>query len=115
MVAVTSPYILRFSWEPPPVEAQNGVITAYTLTCQPDESGVNLPATYTGTGPYTISGFSAGTVYNCSVYASTAGGNGPPALQTIITPDDGNCVSSDNIYAHAFVLSLSQFLVLLLD
>ena len=98
MVAIASPYSLSFSWNPPPAETQNGVITSYTLTCQPDESVLNLPATYTGTGPYTITDFSAGSVYNCSVYASTAGGSGPPALQSITTPDDGNWISISNLH-----------------
>lgn len=92
LVAVVSPYSLSFSWNPPPAETQNGVITSYTLTCHPNESILNFPVTYTGAGSYTITGFSAGTVYNCSVYASTAGGSGPPALQIITTPDDGNCM-----------------------
>ena len=89
-----SPYSLRFSWSPPPEEAQNGVITSYTLTCQPEQLLTNLPVTYSVAGTYDISGFTPATVYNCSVYATTAGGNGPPALQFITTPDDGNCVLS---------------------
>ena len=89
MVSSTSPYTLRFSWNPPPEETQNGVITTYTLTCEPEETLPNLPATYTTAGTYIIGGFNAATVYNCSVFAATAGGNGPPALQMITTPDDG--------------------------
>ena len=85
-----SPYTIRFSWNPPPEETHNGIITSYILSCQPEEALPNLPASYATAGTYVISGFSAATLYNCSVYATTAGGRGPPALQMVTTPDDGN-------------------------
>ena len=104
VISALSPYNLQFSWNPPPVDAQNGVIIAYTLSCQPEEALTSLPVTYTSTGTYVLSGFSAATVYNCSVYAATAGGSGPSALQTIATLDDGNHITN---LTSALFLSLS--------
>ena len=90
LVSSVSPYTLSFFWNPPPEETQNGVITSYTLSCQPEQALPSLPVTYTAAGTYVISGFSAATLYNCSVFAATAGGSGPPALQMITTDDDSN-------------------------
>lgn len=92
MVTVTSPYSLSFSWNPPPEETQNGIITAYTLICEPQAELPTFPVTYMTTGTYVITGFSAATAYSCSVYAATVGGNGPPAIENITTPDDGNFI-----------------------
>ena len=90
VVSASDPTTLQFTWSPPPAETHNGVITSYTLSCLPDEEMINFPVTYTAAGTYTLSGFRAATMYNCSVYATTSGGSGPAALQTITTPDDGN-------------------------
>ena len=86
-VESTDPHTLLFSWEEVPLEQQNGNITAYTLSCQPDV--VTLPATYSLSGRYSINGFSPATVYNCSVYASTAGGSGPSVVRFVATQHDG--------------------------
>ena len=85
-----SPFSINVSWSPPPLEAQNGIITAYIFTCQPEENLEALPATYPITGNYFITGFTPATTYNCLVYATTAGGSGPPATQDITLLDDGN-------------------------
>lgn len=89
MVA-TGPDSINVSWDPPPQQAQNGNITAYSLTCQPeDPAQAMLPITYPAPGSYNLRGFSPATTYNCSVFASTAGGSGPSALQTVTLLDDG--------------------------
>ena len=81
------------SWDPPPLEAQNGNIIAYTLTCQPEELLEALPTTYPTAGNYSLSGFSPATTYNCTLYATSAGGSGPPALQTVTLFDDGMVIT----------------------
>lgn len=85
----TGPVNVSVSWSPPPQEAQNGVITAYILTCQPEERVESLPATYTTAGNYRLNGFSPATTYNCSVLATTASGSGPAAVQAVTLLDDG--------------------------
>ena len=68
LVAV-GPDSVGVSWDPPPLEAQNGNIIAYTLTCQPEELLEVLPTTYLTAGNYSLSGFSPATTYNCTLYA----------------------------------------------
>ena len=80
---------MNVSWGPPPLEAQNGIITAYILTCQPEENVEALPATYPVAGNYLINGFTPASTYTCSVYATTAGGSGPQVTQDITLLDDG--------------------------
>ena len=77
------------SWSPPPVGSQNGDITAYNFTCQPDTSALAFPVTYPAAGIYSLSGFSPATMYNCSLFASTAGGSGPSVYQTVTLLDGG--------------------------
>ena len=48
-----------------------------------------ITAVYPAAGNYNHSGFRPTTMYNCSVYATTIGGRGPPAIQLITMPDDG--------------------------
>ena len=85
----TGPESISVSWRPPPPESQNGIIIAYTLTCQPEEFVDALPATFLAAGNYSLSGFSPATTYNCSVHATTRGGSGPPALHIVTLFDDG--------------------------
>lgn len=90
-VVTTGSESISVSWGPPPPEAQNGIITSYNLSCQPEEDVFDsLQATYSTVGNYSLLGFRPATTYNCSVFASTAGGSGPEALQTVTLLDDGN-------------------------
>ncbi len=85
----TGPESVSASWGPPPLETQNGIITAYNLTCQPEGLVADLLAVYPAAGNYSLSGFSPATTYNCTVFAVTAGGSGPPATQAVTLFDDG--------------------------
>ena len=40
------------------------------------------------------------------MYGSTAGGSGPPALQIVTTPDDGNWISMSNLCFHILITTL---------
>lgn len=86
-VGIITSRVLLFSWSPPAEENRNGVITGYTLTCEPDIDAI--PAVFVTEGNHTVGGFTPATQYNCSVYASTNGGDGPPAVTLITTPEDG--------------------------
>ena len=70
---------------------RNGIIIAYTLICQPAEqpTAAALSANHPVAGNYSLSGLSPATTYNCSVFATTSGGNGPSALQAVTLLDDG--------------------------
>ena len=101
-VFATSPTSIQSYWSPPPEDDQNGVITSYVLTCQPEAESV--PATfqmsYPTAGSYNVSGFSPTITYNCSVYAVTAAGRGPSTSHTVTMPDDGklyvSLINSEN-------------------
>ena len=78
------PEILFFSWQPPPPNLQNGMITEYTIVCTPSGNGqrveyvndVNLNATVM---------FTPATQYNCTFTASTSAGPGIEALLPVLT------------------------------
>lgn len=90
-VVATGSNSIEVSWGSPPLEAQNGIIISYSLTCQPEELvSTSLPVAYSAAGNYSLSGFRPATTYNCTVVAATASGSGPPALQAITLLDDGN-------------------------
>ena len=84
---------VHFSWSPPPVTQQNGLITNYNLSCSPSPS--SLPQSPSQSGPLTVAGFSPDTSYSCSVVANNGVGSGPPAHITFSTQQD-----SKNIYSY---------------
>lgn len=106
-VIATSAENISISWDPPPREAQNGVIIAYTFICQPQELATAQPVTYSAPGDYSLSGFRPATSYNCSIFAATAGGNGPTAFQIVTLLDDGNYCY--DLHTHYFTLSNSIY------
>ena len=75
-----------FSWSPPPVTQQNGVITGYTLSCSPSPS--SLPLFPSQSDSLTVTGFSPNTHYSCSLTATNSQGSGPPATNTFTTKKD---------------------------
>ena len=92
----TSPVSIQFRWGPPPEDDHNGIINNYILNCQSKAETVPaiFPMNYSAVGSYSISGFRPTATYNCSVYAVTAGGSGPSAIQAVTMPDDGRSVHS---------------------
>lgn len=87
----TSPESVTVSWDPPPPDAHNGVITSYNLFCQySGEDVASLPPMkFPVEGEYDLDGFIPAATYNCTVLAITAGGSGPPATQIVTLLDDG--------------------------
>ena len=85
----TTPRSLYFSWEPPLLERQNGVIIAYTVNIVSDDNtmfqlysdhATNLSATI----------FKPYTVYRCAVAAITMPGTRPYSDDMVIlTPENG--------------------------
>ena len=84
------PTTLVFSWAPPAPADRNGIITSYTLACDPTVD--DLPVSLT-TLTATIGGFEPFTVYECSVLASTSEGDGPAVTVMITTLEDGEYCS----------------------
>ena len=88
-IEATTPRTLYFSWEPPLLEQQNGVILGYTVKIVSDDNmrfqlysnqrEENLSATI----------FKPYTVYRCAVAAFTTPGTGPYSDEVmILTPED---------------------------
>ena len=91
---------LSLTWNLPNPAERNGMITGYTVQCV---SATGSP--YNGETleeQLTATGLRPNTIYNCSVYASNAQGNGPSAYQLVNTLEarefiDHLCVSTYNL------------------
>ena len=75
---------LTFEWGPPPDEIDEP-LTSYTLACSSD-NGVDFDITLKGTAEtVTIDEFLPSTAYDCTILASTNGGDGPTASVSTTT------------------------------
>ena len=76
---------IRLSWDPPPVDQRNGIITRYLIqyllahNSSVKDSALSSPAT----DSLVITGLSPDTAYSFSVAALTSGRQGPPSLGVI--------------------------------
>ena len=86
-VTIAGPQTVEISWSSPDEVNRNGIITGYTLACEPGIEG--LPTEFAAPGSYVLEDFIPAKQYTCTVYASTAPGSGPPANTTFVTPEDG--------------------------
>ena len=75
------PEMLFFSWQPPPPNQQNGMITEYTIVCTPSEDGQRVEYVNDISLNATVMMFTPATQYNCAFTASTSAG---PGVQTIL-------------------------------
>ena len=86
----TSPRTLYFSWEPPLLEQQNGVILGYVVNIVLDDNSMMFQL-YSDQHEENLSAtlFKPYTVYRCAVAAFTTPGTGPYSdEETILTPED---------------------------
>ena len=84
------PEMVDFFWEPPPLDQQNGIITAYDIVCTPTGGGqpVNFVVTddvMSDTLNATVGMFIPATQYSCAITASTSTGPGPAETKDLIT------------------------------
>ena len=79
IIIVINSTALKLQWDLPPEEHRNGIIIAYTLSCEEmisDEyllvSSPDFPLIVTENGPVSLilNGFRPGTAFNCAVSAS---------------------------------------------
>jgi len=81
-----SPEMVFFSWQSPPPDQQNGVITRYDIVCTPSSgSGEPVNGMSGGTLNATVGMFIPGTQYSCTITASTSAGTGPGNTVTVVT------------------------------
>ena len=80
------PTMLHFSWDPPPENKQNGNITNYRLSCNPDPFG-GVPKVFhqSSNVDVILDGFKPATRYQCRVSAGTPAGYGPDDTMPIMT------------------------------
>ena len=80
---------LRVSWNPPPQEEQNGVITHYVVTITNLNDGVEIEDVVFNTS-LVVSSLDPHTEYEVYVVAATDAGAGPPTTPlTLHTHEDG--------------------------
>lgn len=86
---------LSFTWDPPPPENQNGIITGYNIRLTAvlvDNSG-EVSVHLSNIGERVIGSLHPHTAYNMSVAAENSVGFGPyTANITTMTPEDGTCL-----------------------
>ena len=87
----TSSTSLRISWLPPPVEDQNGIITAYNITYVTNGESEIMNSTSDSAQFIELTGLLKFRTYNISVAASTRVGIGPSETVTVTTDTDGEC------------------------
>ena len=82
----TIPEMVFFSWQPPPPDQQNGVITGYDIVCTPSSgSGEPVNGMSDGALNATVGMLTPATQYSCTITASTSAGTGPGTTVTVVT------------------------------
>ena len=81
-----SPEMVFFSWQSPPPDKQNGVITRYDIVCTPSSgSGEPVNGMSASALNATVGMFIPATQYNCTITASTSAGTGPGNTLRMVT------------------------------
>ena len=81
-----SPEMVFFSWQPPPPDQQNGMITRYDIVCtRSSSSGEPVNGRSDGALNATVGMFTPATQYSCTITASTSAGIGPGNAVTVVT------------------------------
>ena len=80
-----SPEMVFFSWQPPPPDQQNGVITRYDIVCTPSSGQLVNGISYYNALNATVGMFTPATQYSCTITASTRAGTGPGNTVTVVT------------------------------
>ena len=85
------PNQVRFNFNPPQEDLQNGIITEYRISCV-DRGRTGAPVSNdfpsSAPRPYTLLGLVPATMYECSLSASTSVGFGVTASVEILTCKD---------------------------
>ena len=79
------PEMLFFSWLPPPLDQQNGMITEYTIVCTPSGGGQSVDYMNDISLNATVMMFTPATQYNCAFTASTSAGPGVETVLPVLT------------------------------
>ena len=79
-------------WDPPPADAQNGIITRYMIRITEVETGRSF-SLFSATTSVNVTSLHPYYTYNCTIAAVTIVGDGPYTTSiTIVTLQDGRLV-----------------------
>ena len=80
---------VTITWDPPPVENQNGIITGYFIDVEAIETGETFQL-FSESNTLHVDTLRPFTTYVCIIAAQTSIGIGPYSTSvTVITPEDG--------------------------
>ena len=89
MATASNSHSVTFSWDPPPPDQQNGIITQYFINITIANSGETFQES-TAERSLSINTLQPFTTYLCVIAASTSTGIGPYSMVvTLTTPQDG--------------------------
>lgn len=81
---------VQLSWNPPPADQQNGIITDYYINMTEIETGVTVQLMVTGATTLLVNALHPYYVYSFFISAATVVGQGPySTIFSIRTPEDG--------------------------
>lgn len=101
MATASTSHSVTFSWDPPPPDEQNGIITEYFINITVANSG-DIFQESTAEHSLSINTFQPFTTYLCVIAASTSAGTGPYSMVlTLTTPQDGMLLIALS-HGHAF-------------
>ena len=83
---------ITLSWDPPPVDEQNGIITRYMISITELETGRSF-SLFSPTTSVNVTSLHPYYTYNCTIAAVTIVGDGPYTTTiNIVTLQDGKLV-----------------------
>lgn len=86
---IASPYSALFTWEPPSLDEQNGIIIGYVINVTILETGENF-LLYSNTTSLYVDNLIPFRTFVCIVAAMTSSGIGPfSSTFSVTTPQDG--------------------------
>ena len=86
---VTSPYSAFLTWDPPPIDKQNGVILGYIINVTVIETDESF-LLYSNSTSLFVDDLSPFRTFQCIIAALTNAGIGPySSFFTVTTPQDG--------------------------
>ena len=89
MTEIVSSTAVTLSWDPPPVDGQNGYIIQYVINVTVQETGERFQLTPV-TNSLIVTNLSPFRTYVCIIAAATSVGLGPFGDSfTVMTPEDG--------------------------
>ena len=87
---IVNPTTILMTWQPPPSEHQNGIITAYVVNVYLEDNSTIIQQYTTSSPSVTLLGLHPFSTYVVAVAAETGVGRGPFSSGfRIYTPEDG--------------------------